>query len=53
MMYYTFVGSKETVAKKLRSFTEATQVDELIIISYIYDHQKRLESFRLLSEIEL
>lgn len=53
MMYYTFIGSKKTVEEKLRNFTEATQVDELIIISYIYDHQKRLNSFKLLSEIEL
>ncbi len=53
MMYYTFIGSKKTVEEKLRNFTETTQVDELIIISYIYDHQKRLNSFKLLSEIEL
>lgn len=53
MMHYSFIGSKETVAKKLQEFVDATRVDELIIVSYIYDHQKRLRSYEWLSEINL
>lgn len=53
MLQYTFVGSKETVRKQIEKFVAQTQVDELIVVSYIYDHQKRLRSFELLSEIEI
>lgn len=53
MMQYSFVGSKETVGRKLESFIKETAVDELIFVSHIFDHKKRLRSFELLSEIEL
>lgn len=51
MMHYTFVGTKETVQKQLESFVEATRVDEIIVVSHIYDHGDRLRSYEILSEI--
>ncbi len=51
MMHYSFVGSKETVAKKLEIFIDETKVEELIFVSHIFEHEKRLRSFELLSEI--
>ncbi len=51
MMQYSFVGSKKTVAKKLDEFIKATAIDELIVASHIFDHNKRLRSYELLSEI--
>jgi len=46
----TFVGNKETIRQKLTAFIDEVGIDELIVASYIYDQQKKLESFRLLSE---
>ncbi|WP_079529162.1 LLM class flavin-dependent oxidoreductase [Halobacillus hunanensis] len=48
----TIIGSKETVKRKLQSFIEETAADELMITSQIYDHQKRLRSYEILSEIK-
>lgn len=52
MMQFTFVGSKETVAKKLDTFINDTGVDELIVVSHIFEHEKRLRSYELLSQIQ-
>lgn len=52
MMQFSFVGSKDTVAKKLDTFIKDTGVDELIIVSHIFEHEKRLRSYELLSEIQ-
>lgn len=51
MLKYTFVGSKETVRKELSDFIEQTDADEIMTATYTYDHDQRLKSHRLLSEI--
>lgn len=51
MLKYTFVGSKETVKEELSNFVEKTAADEIMAATYIYDHDQRLKSHRLLSEI--
>ncbi|XEC95798.1 LLM class flavin-dependent oxidoreductase [Paenibacillus tarimensis] len=48
---YAVAGSPKTVQEKLRLIIEETQADELIVVSQIYDHQARLRSYELLSEI--
>ncbi|HZW78673.1 MAG TPA: LLM class flavin-dependent oxidoreductase [Flavobacteriaceae bacterium] len=53
MMHFTFIGSKETVERELKAFVQKTKADELMVITYIYDHQKRLRSYELLSEIDI
>lgn len=50
MMKFTFIGSEETIRKKLSKFVEETVVNELIVVSNIYDHQARLRSYELLSK---
>lgn len=52
MSKYSFIGSQETVYKKLCDFIEMTGVDELIVSSYIYDQQKKLQSFKWLKELQ-
>ncbi|TDL31786.1 LLM class flavin-dependent oxidoreductase [Jeotgalibacillus sp. S-D1] len=47
----SIIGSKETVKAKLQAFLDDTQADEMMIISQIYDHQKRLRSFEIVAEI--
>lgn len=51
MMHYSFIGSKQTVAAGLAQFQKETQVDELIVISHIYDHSARLKSYKIVSEL--
>ncbi len=41
------VGNPETVAAATSSFIAATEADELMLVSSIYDHQKRLRSFEI------
>ncbi|MCE4956195.1 LLM class flavin-dependent oxidoreductase [Macrococcoides caseolyticum] len=46
-----FIGSKETVKQKLQAFQDEYNVDEFIVVSYIYDLDKLHQSFRWLREI--
>ncbi|MFY0545632.1 LLM class flavin-dependent oxidoreductase [Brevibacillus sp. H7] len=48
---YTFTGSQETVAKQLQSLLDETQADEIMVNANIFDHQARLRSFELVSQI--
>lgn len=49
MLAYSFVGSLETVRRGLTQFAELTGVDELIVVSAIYDHSARLRSYEILA----
>jgi luciferase family oxidoreductase group 1 len=51
MLKYTFVGSKETVKQQVKAFIDMTQVDELIVVTNIYDGNDRITSYRLFAEI--
>ena len=51
MLKYSFVGSKQTVRKQVSAFLDQTGVDELIVVSAMYDLQDRLKSVRLFAEI--
>src|SRR6201990_2053909 len=45
-----FVGSAETVMAKLQPMIAASQADELMIITAVYDHDARKESYSLLAD---
>jgi alkanesulfonate monooxygenase SsuD/methylene tetrahydromethanopterin reductase-like flavin-dependent oxidoreductase (luciferase family) len=47
----SMVGSVETVRKDLEIFIERTHVDELIVVSHIYDHTARLRSYEVLANL--
>ncbi|MFO7720915.1 MAG: LLM class flavin-dependent oxidoreductase [Gillisia sp.] len=51
MLKYSFVGSKETVKNQTEDFLQKTGVDEVMVASHIFDHETRLNSFRIFSEI--
>ena len=51
MLKYTFVGNKDTVKHKVKAFIEETQIDELIVVTNIYDGNDRITSYRLFAEI--
>lgn len=51
MLTYSFVGSRETVAKGLQEFIDRTGVDEVIVVTAIYDHSARLRSYEMLADV--
>jgi len=53
MLKYSFVGNKQTVKKQIQAFLDQTRVNELIVVSTMYDHNDRLKSNKLLAEIML
>jgi luciferase family oxidoreductase group 1 len=44
-----FVGAPATVAQKLQPLIEATQPDEVMVITAVYDHAARKRSYELLA----
>jgi alkanesulfonate monooxygenase SsuD/methylene tetrahydromethanopterin reductase-like flavin-dependent oxidoreductase (luciferase family) len=51
MMQFSFIGSKETVSKGLQGFLSQTGVDEIMVASYIYDNDRKIYSYKLVSEL--
>jgi len=51
MLNYTFIGSGKNVQYKLLEFAAATGVDELMVTSHIFDHEARVHSYELISEL--
>jgi luciferase family oxidoreductase group 1 len=50
MLRYSAVGSPETVRAGIDRIAEETGVDELMVVSAIYDHTARVRSYELLAE---
>jgi luciferase family oxidoreductase group 1 len=51
MMYFSFIGGPATVQEGLQEFLDQTQVDEIMVVSHVYDHAARLRSYELVSEL--
>ncbi|MEE1611052.1 LLM class flavin-dependent oxidoreductase [Microvirga sp. CF3016] len=51
MLSCSFVGSPGTVQDGLENFIAQTGADEVMVASAIYDHDKRLRSYEILSEV--
>lgn len=51
MLKYAFIGSKDTVKEQTNKFLKDTGVNEIMVASHIYDHEDRLRSYRIFSEI--
>jgi len=49
MLSCRVVGGPETVDKGIREFAERTGADELMVTGMIFDHQKRLRSYEIVS----
>lgn len=52
MTLYSFIGSPETVRGKMQQFVDATQVDELMITTAVFDHRARLHSYELIARFK-
>ena len=51
MLKYSFAGSKKTVKGSTQKFLKDTGADELMVVSNIYDHESRVRSYQIFSEI--
>jgi len=51
MLTYSIVGSPETVGEGLRQLVSATRADELMIVSNVYDHDKRVRSYEIVAGV--
>jgi luciferase family oxidoreductase group 1 len=51
ILAYAIVGSREVVRERLREFLRVTGIDELMVTAQIYDHQARLRSFEMVSQV--
>lgn len=50
MLKFSFIGNQSQIADQLKDFQEKYQIDELMINSHIYDHQKRLSSYEIIKK---
>jgi len=47
----SFVGAPDTIRGQIQAFVAATNADELIVVSHIYDHAARLRSYELAASL--
>ncbi|MCC3157846.1 LLM class flavin-dependent oxidoreductase [Hymenobacter sp. 15J16-1T3B] len=50
MMAYAFIGSQAKVRKQVEQFVQVTGVNELLVVSHVYDPAARLRSYELLMQ---
>ncbi|HEY0744203.1 MAG TPA: LLM class flavin-dependent oxidoreductase [Chryseosolibacter sp.] len=53
MLYYSFVGSPDTLSSELKTFVDNTGVDELMVATHVYDKQAKIKSLELTSSLFL
>ena len=51
MLGYLFMGGPEKLRKDIQAFVNETQVDEVMATSHIFDHQAKMDSYRLFAEV--
>jgi len=51
MLACSIVGSPATVRRGVEQLLQRTRADELMIVSDVFDHQKRLRSYQLIAEL--
>jgi len=51
MLARSIVGSPDTVSAGINALIAETGADELMIVSDVYDHAKRLRSFELIAGV--
>jgi luciferase family oxidoreductase group 1 len=51
MLAYSFIGGPESIKTQMQDFLKKTQVNEVMATSHIYDHQARLHSYQVFSEV--
>lgn len=51
MLQLSFIGSPDTIKTKMKDFYKKTGMNELMVISNIYNQQAKLHSYKLLADV--
>jgi luciferase family oxidoreductase group 1 len=51
MLKYTAVGAPDTIRETLHRLVSTTHADELMVVSNIYDHAKRVRSYEIVADV--
>ena len=51
MLSLSFIGSAQTIKKDIADFIDKTKIDEIMIISNIYDQAAKIHSYDLFGKI--
>lgn len=51
MMRYSFIGTPSTIKEQLQLFVEETNINELMVASYIYDNAAKIYSYKLIAPL--
>lgn len=51
MLQLSFIGSPDTIRNQLQHFYDETKMDEIMVISNIYDQKAKLHSYELFAEV--
>ena len=51
MLALTFIGTPEKIKKEIEGFIHQTQIDEIMVISNIYEQHAKLHSYKLFAEV--
>lgn len=47
----SLIGGKRKIEAELKELLELTRADEIMVVSHIFDHQTRIDSFRIFAEV--
>lgn len=50
---YSFIGNPDEIEAQVNQFISETHVDEIMVVSHIYDHEARLHSYEILKELQM
>ncbi len=48
MTAYSFIGGPQKISDDIAAFLDETRVDELMAVTYVYEHEARLKSYEIL-----
>lgn len=51
MLSLSFIGTPEKIKKEMQNFINQTRIDEIMVISNIYEQQAKLHSYELFAEL--
>lgn len=53
MTQYSFIGGPDKVGREIDQFLKETKADELMVVSYVYDHDARIHTYEILKQLNL
>lgn len=53
MMAYSFIGGADTLQNDIQRFLDESRVDEVMVVSHIYEHEARVKSYEIVADLFL